>query len=846
MIELGGSTMSGRLTGMGDPNQIADIFNVQVQFIPALATGRFGFGNPTVISEFAANPSFPGRIKAYTGTISQKRAALLADGFTTSSDAYRMVDLVNLQDGPPRTIYVGRKDAADADWGVAVAAIRAEASVTDGITFYAFCCATRDGVEIEAIADYLEGVPGEEIFAFYLAQTDELAVINNTPGNVAANILAKNYKRVALLWHDPETASGFGPAILQSAVGPFNIADAATIQLQVDGGATQVFTFDSAAATLLGSATETFAVADGDTLVVALDSGSAQTVTFDTSAATVLCNTAETYDFDDGLTLSVRVDGGAAQPVVFNGTAGSVTTAAEPYAFAPGDEIVFSIDGGANQTLTLAGTDTTAALFKAAFDAQITGATTTIVAGPAVRIDSNRLGTSSDVEIVSGDANALTESGLSVGNNAGSGFAAFLDVATAAEVAAEINADTTGCTAAAESGRVRISSDLFGTSSRIQVAGGTANALLSFDTNEQSGAGDFVDASAATAIEVVNKINTSLPGGVASVDTARVRLTSPTRGTGSVVDVSASAMATTLGLSTVAVQGTGDFFNAVSATAAEVALKISATLMGATASSSESRVKITSATSGATSSVRAVGGSLLGTLLFTGASTGTSNIATGTGVQEDFADCAWMGRCITFDLDATNGAALWNNHTLKGPSPSGAGTVPLKGDRVITKTQRETLHDTLHVNTYELRNGRNETHFGTLLNNQLGAGGFIDVRTTIDWFQARISEEFTAIDISQADNKSKLPYLQPGIDVYAQGLSKVCERGGNNGHTVFDDSPLDLNNPLDTGIFVPSVAMQTQADINVRRIDGFRAQQLIQGGIQRANVLLNLIGPTAA
>jgi hypothetical protein len=838
---------------MADPTSIADIFDVQVQFVPAVAQGRFGFGSPTAIAEFAATPSFPGRIKAYTGTITQKLAALAADGFAVTSDTYRQVQSLNLQDGPARTIYVGRKDAADADWGVGAKAVK-DAADADGLNFYAFVASTRDPLEIEAIADYLEGVPDAEVFAFYLAQTDDLNVFNNTPGNVAANILAKNYERTALLWHDPETASGYGPAILESVVGPFNIADGDTIQLQVDGGATQTFTFSAAAATLLGSNTETFAVSDGDQLILSTNGGATQTVTYNTSAATVLSASAETYAFVNGLTLFVRVDGGASQTVTFNGTAGEVATlGGDPFALNDGETVTFAIDGGANQVVTFNAGDfvdinnATAEEINAVYTAQLTGVTVTDDSSN-VTVTSNRLGTSSDVEIVAGTGTALATLGYSVGNNNGTGFAAFLDVATAAEVAAEINADTIDCTAADDSGSVRITSDLVGTLSRVQVTGGTANALLNFDTNEYAGTGDFADASAATALEMIAPINAGVTGVIASVSAGAVLLTSTVLGTSSEIDVDASTIATTLGFSLTAANGTGDFANAAQATAAEVSLVISATITGATASSLSSKVVITSATSGTSSTVEAVGGTLLNTLRFVDATTAVSNLATGTGVQEDFCDAAWMGRCITFDLDAANGAALWNNQTLKGPSPTGAGTVELAGDifdPADAVTIRERLHDTLRVNTYEVRLGRSETHFGTLLNNQLGAGGYIDIRTTIDWLQARIVEEFDAIDNAAADAKKKYPYAASGIAIYDNGLRKILSLAQRNGHTFFDDSPLDLNNPLDTGIFTPSIAEQTQADINNRLIDGFRAQQLVQGGIQRGKVIINLIGPTA-
>lgn len=840
----------------GDPNSIADIFDVQVQFVPAVANGRFGFGAPTFIAEFAATPSFPGRVKAYTGTITQKLAALVADGFATTSDTYRMVQAANLQDGPARTVYVGRADAADADWGDAVEAIKNEADA-EGLSFYAFCAATRDPIEIEAIADYLEGVPDSPVFAFYLAQTASSAVFNNTVGNVAANILDKDYKRIALLWHDPETASGYGPAILDSVTGPFNIANGDTIELRVDGGATQTFTFATAAATLLGANAETYAVSDGDTLILSMNGGSAQTITFSTEAATVLSASAEPYDFAaSGLTLLVRVDGAAAQTVTFSGTAGDVTTGADPFALANGETVTFAIDGGANQVVTFVTADfvdianATAEEVAAVFTAALTGVTVAND-GSAVTVTSNRLGSSSDVEIVAGTGGALAALGLSVGNNAGIGFAAFLDAATAAEVAAEINADTTDCTAADDGGQVRITSDLVGTTSRIQVTGGTANAgLLDFDTNETAGSGDFADASAATALEMVTVINANATGVTASVATGAVRLTSTVLGTSSEIDVDASTIATTLGFSTTATNGTGDFSNAAQATAAEVAVKIQATITDAVASSVSSKVRITSNSEGTSATVQATGGTLLNTLRFSDSTTAVSNLATGTGVQEDFCDCAWMGRCITFDLDAPNGAALWDNQTLKAPSPTGAGTVSMKGDIFDPATaaaDRERLHDTLHVNTYELRLGRHCTHFGTLLNDGLGAGGYIDVRTTVDWLDARITEKFAAINDAAANAKTKYPYAASGIDIYDGGLRDVLQLAQRNGHTFYDGSPLDLNGPdTATGVYTPTIAEQTQTDINNRLVAGFQARQLIQGGIQRGRVVVNLIGPTSA
>ena len=66
-------------------------------------------------------------------------------------------------------------------------------------------------------------------------------------------------------------------------------------------------------------------------------------------------------------------------------------------------------------------------------------------------------------------------------------------LATAAEVAAVITTDIAGATAADVSGSVVITSDTTGASSNLTVTGGTANALLGFDTAQVDGATFLVE-----------------------------------------------------------------------------------------------------------------------------------------------------------------------------------------------------------------------------------------------------------------------------------------------------------------------------------------------------------------
>lgn len=84
----------------------------------------------------------------------------------------------------------------------------------------------------------------------------------------------------------------------------------------------------------------------------------------------------------------------------------------------------------------------------------------------------------------------------------------------------------------------------------ISVDGGTPQ-TITFVT------GDFVDIDAATADEVVTKINASLTGAVASVtNTTYVTLTSSTGGSGSKIQVTGGTANTALGFDTTVVTGT--------------------------------------------------------------------------------------------------------------------------------------------------------------------------------------------------------------------------------------------------------------------------------------------------
>lgn len=121
---------------------------------------------------------------------------------------------------------------------------------------------------------------------------------------------------------------------------------------------------------------------------------------------------------------------------------------------------------------------------------------------------------------------------------------------------------------------------------------------------------EFANIAAATPQEVVNSLNAFFIAkglqAIASVDGSAVKITSLRRGTGSGVNVvggSANAIGK-LNFTTGNQAGSGDVSNIDLVTAAEVQAKLAATITGATVTVVSSAVKITSNTTGGSSSVQ--------------------------------------------------------------------------------------------------------------------------------------------------------------------------------------------------------------------------------------------------
>jgi len=116
--------------------------------------------------------------------------------------------------------------------------------------------------------------------------------------------------------------------------------------------------------------------------------------------------------------------------------------------------------------------------------------------------------------------------------------------ATAEEVAAAINSGIVDGQAVvtATGTKVSIFSDRLGTGAKVEITGGTANAILGFSTTPVTGTGNVVDTRAVTAAEIAAMI-TALPpagGGTATVVGDKVKLTSGATGASAEVEVVSS------------------------------------------------------------------------------------------------------------------------------------------------------------------------------------------------------------------------------------------------------------------------------------------------------------------
>ena len=209
-------------------------------------------------------------------------------------------------------------------------------------------------------------------------------------------------------------------------------------------------------------------------------------------------------------------------------TPGTVTSGnSEPFALSPGQTLEVAVDGGGAQTVT--------------FDA-----------APASVTASN----TENYALADGETLTFTVDGGSL-QTVTFNTAEFVSIgaATAAEVAAVINAEATGVQVDVVGGAPRITTDLVGTGASIGAFGGTAAATLGFAAGD-TGTGDVADISAVTAAEAAALISADVTGATASDVGGAVQIDSDATGPAASIQVEGTSTATAFGFDNATHSGT--------------------------------------------------------------------------------------------------------------------------------------------------------------------------------------------------------------------------------------------------------------------------------------------------
>lgn len=425
---------------MADPATLSDLIDVTITLADA-EVQRDGFSGIMLVSEH--NILAPARVQVYKGKKNDILDAMVADGFVPGSPAYVQARAVLSQRPALAEIKIGRRDALDGTWADALDAIR-----TANSDWYGLAVDTRDAAEIVEIAEWC-GSSAEGQFVLYMAQTKDADVKTASFGNIAETLASDDeLERVAMVWHDPEVASAAAFAVIVSGnVAPFALANGQVLNIKVDGGSTQPFTFAATAGQRTGNVAEPYAITNNWHLDVQVDGGVTQVVTF------------QTGDFPN---------------------IGAVTLA-QLFAF---------------------------------INAETTGLTAS-ASGGFLRMTSDTQGTASEIEVMNtSTAGLLTAIGIAAGTNNGTGDAANIAATTVAEVVTKL-AGLTGAAASAGSGanlgRVVITgSTVKGEWGTLQVTGAAANDALKFSKALVKGQGtleDYLDAALLGA-----RLNADLDG----------------------------------------------------------------------------------------------------------------------------------------------------------------------------------------------------------------------------------------------------------------------------------------------------------------------------------------------
>lgn len=165
---------------------LEDIVNVTIDRQTTVPS-RVGFGTPLFVGETSAGGIGPDRIRSYN-SISE-----VGGDFAVSDPEFKMAQAAFSQNPRPTVVKIGRKDALDATWADALAAIE----LIDN-DWYGLAVTTRAQADIEAIAAHIEA----RRKIFIAASADAPVKDPGAVDDVASSLVTSAFARTALMFHN--------------------------------------------------------------------------------------------------------------------------------------------------------------------------------------------------------------------------------------------------------------------------------------------------------------------------------------------------------------------------------------------------------------------------------------------------------------------------------------------------------------------------------------------------------------------------------------------------------------------------------------------------------------------
>lgn len=223
---------------------LADIVKVTISR-ETTAVARASFGVPAVVAEFLTSKTTPAfsRARFYSGI-----DEMLAEGWLVTDPVYLAASGILRNNPRVPGVVVGRKDAADASWAAALAAVRAE-----NATWYALTIvADSDPVDDDylAVAAWAE----TQKVVFFLQATDAGVLDPASTTDIAAALKALGYDRTVVMYHAAANEAQRADATWVGEGLPFDPGSSTWAFKQLPGVAADSFTAGERAAALAKNA----------------------------------------------------------------------------------------------------------------------------------------------------------------------------------------------------------------------------------------------------------------------------------------------------------------------------------------------------------------------------------------------------------------------------------------------------------------------------------------------------------------------------------------------------------------------------------------------------------------